>query len=84
MSFASDLSENEISKIIGLTVDIKLKMAENDVITGQVFSFIRANNILILLQKDDKDPLIVNSFFVNLKHLKEIKISNNKINVNKS
>jgi hypothetical protein len=81
MSFASDLSENDISKIIGLTVDIKMKMAENEIITGQVFSFIRENNILILLQKDDKDPLIINSFFVNLKQLKEIKISNNKIDV---
>jgi hypothetical protein len=81
MSFASDISENEISKIIGLTVDIQLSLPENEVITGQVFSFIRANNILILLQKDKKDPLMINSFIVNLKHLKEIKISDIKIDV---
>ena len=81
MSIPSELSENEISKIIGLTVDIKMNRIEDDVITGVVFSYIKANNLLVILKKDENDTLMINSLVVNLKHLKEIKISDIKIDV---
>jgi hypothetical protein len=81
MSIPSDLSEHEISKIIGLTVDIKMNRIEDEIITGVVFSYIKANNLLVLLKKDEKDTLMINSLVVNLKHLKEIKISDRKIDV---
>jgi len=69
-----NLNENEIAKIIGLTVDVK--MTNEEVITGVVFSVFRYNNILILLKPDDNDSSTLNSIIINLKHLENIKLNN--------
>ncbi len=73
-----NLSESQISKIIGLTVDVKMKYSD-EIIEGVIFSLIKANNMLILLKKDDADQ--ISSYIINLEYLSDIKVSNSNIEV---
>ena len=74
------MNESEISKIIGLTVDVKMN-GSDEVITGLVFTLVKSNSLLILLKRDEIDPLIINSYVVNLNHIKEITVSSSKYDV---
>jgi len=74
-----NLSENDITKVIGLTVDIKM-IGSDEIITGFVYTFLKSNNMLILLRKEINDQ--ITSFIINLNYLSEIKISNTTIEVN--
>ena len=73
-----NLSESEVIKIIGLTVDIKISNLD-EIITGLVYTLMKSNNMLILLRKDENDQ--INSFIINIEHLSEIKLSKTKIQV---
>lgn len=73
-----EVNENNISNIMGLTIDIKMKNSD-EVITGLVYSIL--NGLLVLLVKDEKDVTVINSFIVNLNNLKEIKLSERKYDV---
>ena len=74
------MNESEISKIIGLTVDVKMN-GSDEVITGLVFTLVKSNSLLVLLKRDENDPLIINSYVVNLNHIKEITVSQSKYDV---
>jgi len=74
-----EMNENNISNIMGLTIDIKMKNSE-ETITGVVYSIL--NGLLVLLVKDENDVTVINSFIVNLNNLKEIKLSERKYDVN--
>lgn len=41
-----DLKDNELAKILGITVDINLKNEEKPIV-GMIYSFLKHNNFLI-------------------------------------
>jgi hypothetical protein len=83
-----NLSDNDISKIIGLTVNVKLNNQDN-YITGVIFTVLKAQKMLIckiillilkVLNKDENKN--ITSHIINIPYLEEIKISTDKIQVN--
>lgn len=72
-----NLTESEISKIIGLSIEITLKN-QTDIIKGIVYSFIKNNNLLILIRRDDVDHNSINSVIVNINQISSIKHSETK------
>jgi hypothetical protein len=77
----NDLTDDEISKIIGLTVDVVVDKSPESIITGVIYSVLKSNNMLILLRRDEKEIHSINSYLINISHIKDIKQSNEKIEV---
>ncbi len=73
------LTENDLSKVVGMTVDIKMNNRE-DVITGYVYTIMKSNNLLVLLQSEENEQ--INSVIINLKYLSDIKLSSVSEKVN--
>ena len=76
----SHISDEELSKIIGLTVDIEIEN-NNEKITGNIFSVLKSHNLLILLKYDSINSGSINSCLINVKYIKKISISDKKIEV---
>jgi hypothetical protein len=75
------LSDGELYKIIGVTVNIKLNN-HDDTITGVIFSIIRESKLLFLLSKDSESGSLC-SFMVNLLQIKEIQLSDVQLDVSR-
>lgn len=88
----NDINDNDIINIIGLTVNIFFQTtSDNQVeqsITGQIFSVLKAKNLLIcnniklciVLRKEDNGNLI-NAVSINLNSVSEITLSDNQLEV---
>lgn len=73
----ASLTENNIAKIIGLTVDITIT---NTTLTGIIFSIIREANLLLLLMKGKEEDNMA-SVFINTKQITNIQISQMQLEI---
>lgn len=85
-STLTDLSDNIISKLLGLNVEVTLNLQNQNedkqiTIIGNIFSILKSNNLLILLRRDDKEQTSVNSYMINIENIQSIKLSDEKFEV---
>ena len=73
------ISDNDITKIIGLTVECKVN---NNLIIGVVYSLIKSKNMIVLICNN---PLVNNnslaSYLINLNYIESIKIADIQLNI---
>jgi hypothetical protein len=80
----SELSDDLISNLIGLNVEVTLKIenrSEEEKVKGNIFSILKSNNLLILLKKDEKEQNSINSYMINIESIKSIKLTDEKFDV---
>jgi hypothetical protein len=76
-----DLSDDLISNLFGLSVEVVLKFENQNVeqksilVKGKIFSILKTNNILILMRRDEKEQNSIISYMINIEQIQSIKLS---------
>ena len=82
-----DLSDNLISNLFGLSVEVVLKFENQNVeqksilVKGKIFSILKTNNLLILMRRDEKEQNSIVSYMINIEQIQGIKLSDQKFEV---
>ncbi len=80
----SDLSDNSISNLLGLNVEVTLKIENilnEEKVKGNIFSIMKNNNLLILLRRDENEQNSIKSYMINIQSIQSIKLSEEKFDV---
>lgn len=89
----NSLNDADLSKILGLTVDIEMNNYNQEKITGMIYSLLKQKNFLIrkfeqikilinlVLKNEEAEPNQISSVFINIMEIKSIQISQRKMNV---
>jgi len=80
----SDLSDDSISNLLGLNVEVTLKIENimnQEKVKGNIFSIMKNNNLLILLRRDGNEKNSINTFMINIQSIQSIKLSEEKFDV---
>lgn len=80
----SDLSDNSISNLLGLNVEVTLKIENilnEETVKGNIFSIMKNNNLLILLRRDENEQNSIKSYMINIQSIQSIKLSEEKFDV---
>jgi hypothetical protein len=76
-----ELSDDLISNLFGLSVEVVLKFENQNVeqksilVKGKIFSILKTNNILILMRRDEKEQNSIISYMINIEQIQSIKLS---------
>ena len=80
----SDLSDNSISNLLGLNVEVTLKIENilnEEKVKGNIFSIMKNNNLLILLRRDENEQNSIKSYMINIQSIQSIKLSEEMFDV---